>query len=85
MRTPLAWRNLVHQKLRTAVATIGVSFSIVLVFLQLGFFGAVEATATHLFSAVDFDLMVVSTEFLQTNRPGSFRSNGSRRRTQWKG
>lgn len=72
MRTPLAWHNLVHQKLRTAVATIGVSFSIVLVFLQLGFFGAVEATATHLFSAVDFDLMIVSTEFLQTNRPGSF-------------
>ncbi|NJL11398.1 MAG: DevC protein, partial [Calothrix sp. SM1_7_51] len=40
MRIPLAWLNLVHEKTRFLVAIAGVSFAVLLVFMNLGFFGA---------------------------------------------
>ena len=36
MRTPLAWKNLTHNRVRTAVAVAGVTFAVVLIFMQLG-------------------------------------------------
>lgn len=72
MKTPLALHNLLHQKMRTSVAMLGVGFAIVLVFMQLGFLGAVEATATSLYEHLDFDLLLASSEFREVNRPGEF-------------
>jgi putative ABC transport system permease protein len=72
MNTPLAILNLLHQKVRTCVAVLGVAFAIVLVFMQLGFLGAVEATATLLYERLDFDLLLVSADFREVNRPGTF-------------
>jgi putative ABC transport system permease protein len=72
MKTPLALLNLLHQRVRTCVAVLGVTFAIVLVFMQLGFLGAVEATATLLFERLDFDLLLVSSEYREVNRPGKF-------------
>ena len=46
MKTPLVLHNLVHNKVRTLVAVAGVSFAIILVFMQLGFFASAETTAT---------------------------------------
>ncbi len=64
MKTPLAWRNLVHNKVRTAVAVAGVAFAVVLIFMQLGFRGAVMSTATLIYDALDFDVLVRSAEYL---------------------
>jgi putative ABC transport system permease protein len=64
MKTPLAWRNLVHNKVRTTVAVAGVAFAVVLVFMQLGFRGAVMATATLIYDALDFDVLLRSPEYL---------------------
>jgi putative ABC transport system permease protein len=64
MKTPLAWRNLVHNKVRTAVAVAGVAFAVVLVFMQLGFRGAVISTATLIYQALDFDVLVRSVEYI---------------------
>jgi putative ABC transport system permease protein len=72
MKTPLALLNLLHQKVRTCVAVLGVAFAIVLVFMQLGFLGTVEATATLLYERLDFDLLLVSADFREVNRPGAF-------------
>src|SRR6266852_5771011 len=72
MNTPLAILNLLHQKVRTCVAVLGVAFAIVLVFMQLGFLGAVEATATLLYERLDFDLLLVSADFREVNRSGTF-------------
>jgi putative ABC transport system permease protein len=72
MKTPFAVLNLLHQKVRTCVAVLGVGFAIVLVFMQLGFLGAVEATATSLYTWLDFDLLLASSEFREVNRPGTF-------------
>src|SRR6185369_13006371 len=64
MKTFLAWRNLVHNRVRTLVAVAGVTFAVVLIFMQLGFFGAVETTATVAYSALDFDLCIRSKDYL---------------------
>ncbi len=64
INTPLAWLNLLHSKLRTLVALMGVSFAVVLMFLQLGFLGAVEKTATMIYDELKFDVLIRSAEYL---------------------
>jgi putative ABC transport system permease protein len=72
MPTPLAWHNLIHNKVRTAVAAAGVTFAVVLVFMQLGFLGSVETTVTRFFDALNFDLMIRSPKYLHLSKPQSF-------------
>jgi putative ABC transport system permease protein len=72
MKTPLAWKNLVHNKVRTAVALAGVGFAVILIFMQLGFLGAVRKTATQIYDALDFDLMLRSPAYLHLTEPRSF-------------
>ncbi len=64
MRTPFAWRNFVHAKLRTGLAVAGVAFAVMLVFLQLGFFGSVSKGATLFYDNLNFDLVIVSREYV---------------------
>jgi putative ABC transport system permease protein len=70
MRTPLAWRNLLHESPRTLVAVAGVAFAVILIFGQLGFFVAIYRTATLLYDHLDFDLALLSVEYVDLNRPG---------------
>ena len=66
----LALTNLLHQRGRTAVSVIGAAFAVVLVFMQLGFLGAVHNTATLLYDKLQFDLLVTSSEYIDLARPG---------------
>ncbi len=68
----LAWRNLAHKRGRTAVAAAGVAFAVVLVFMELGLYGGVGRTAAMLYDALRFDLLLVSTEYVDVSRTGSF-------------
>ncbi len=68
----LAWRNLAHKRGRTAVAAAGVAFAVVLVFMELGLYGGVSHTATMLYDALRFDLLLVSTEYVDVSRTGDF-------------
>lgn len=70
-KTPLASRNLLHDKLRLLVATAGVTFAVVLVLMQLGFYGAVKRTATTIYDQLDFDLLLLSPHYLHLSKPGS--------------
>ena len=72
MKTPLAWKNLVHNKVRTVVALAGVGFAVILIFMQLGFLGAVRKTATQIYDALDFDLMLRSPAYLHLTEPRTF-------------
>jgi putative ABC transport system permease protein len=71
MRTPLAWHNLVHHKVRTVTAVAGVMFAVVLIFMQLGFRGTAEKTASMVYDALDFDILIRSknTGRLSQSRP----------------
>src|SRR5215471_13906000 len=72
MRIPFTILNLLHQRLRTLVAIAGVAFSMLLVFMQLGFFGSAAATATIFFDKLDFDLILVSRDYSNITQPASF-------------
>lgn len=68
----LAWANLAHKWRRTAIAAGGVTFAVVLIFMELGLLGGVGRTATMLFDKLNFDLLITSSEYLDLSRPGVF-------------
>ena len=70
-RTPLAVRNLLHQPSRTVVSIGGVMLAIVLMFMQLGFLGAVGNTATLIYRQMPMDLVVRSPDYLHLFEPAS--------------
>jgi putative ABC transport system permease protein len=72
MKTPLAWLNLLHSKARTLVALSGVAFAVLLIFMQLGFLGAIETTGTLIYDALDFDVLLRSKEYLHLVEARSF-------------
>lgn len=72
MKTPLVILNLLHQPVRTVVAVTGVAFAVLLMFMQLGFYGSAETAATTLYEALDFDLLLISSNYLNSTRPRSF-------------
>ncbi|RIK87431.1 MAG: DevC protein [Planctomycetota bacterium] len=72
MKTPLAWKNVVHNKVRTAVGVAGVGFAVILIFMQMGFKGAVRKTATQIYDALEFDLMLRSPLYLHLTEPSTF-------------
>lgn len=68
----LAWAKLTHNLFRTAVAVTGVTFAVVLMFMQLGFLGAVERTATVIYDALEFDVLLRSPTYLHVSSPRWF-------------
>jgi putative ABC transport system permease protein len=72
LRIPLVWANLVHDRRRTAVGILGVSFSSILLFMQLGFLGSVRATAKTILEKLDFDILLVSPTYLYLYDSGTF-------------
>jgi putative ABC transport system permease protein len=63
---PLAWAQLSHQKVRLLVATGGIAFANVLIFMQLGFLELFSGGATALPRSMKGDLFILNptTEFL---------------------
>ncbi|HNW93994.1 MAG TPA: ABC transporter, partial [bacterium] len=62
-RIPLAWYQTCHKKTRLAVALIGITFAVVLIFMQLGFKASLYDSVTALFEALRGDLFIVSTDY----------------------
>jgi putative ABC transport system permease protein len=60
MRTPIAWLNLWHEKVRLGVAIAGVAFADMLIFMNLGFLGSVAETATMMYDKVNADIYLTS-------------------------
>jgi putative ABC transport system permease protein len=70
-RVPFAIRLVAYRKSRAAVAAAGIGFAILVIFVQLGFYGAVIGTAVAVTSRFDADLMVVSPGFVHLAETGS--------------
>ena len=70
-KRPFALRLLAHRKIRTAVAISGIAFAVLFMFLQLGFSGALNETATAVSSKLRGDLVVTSVKFLHLGQTGS--------------
>ncbi|MGL6074343.1 MAG: ABC transporter permease DevC [Fimbriiglobus sp.] len=60
MRTPLAWLNLSHDRVRFALFVVGIVFAVMLMFVQLGFRGALLDSQTLLHERLNADLILIS-------------------------
>lgn len=59
----IAWGNTFQNRRRTLAALGGIAFSILLVFLQLGFLQAAKTQVTLLFDDLDFDAAMVGERY----------------------
>ncbi|HEY9736231.1 MAG TPA: ABC transporter permease DevC, partial [Trichocoleus sp.] len=62
-KTPLAWLLLTKQKARLAVALAGIAFADILMFVQMGFQGALFDAATKPYQDLDADLVIANPQF----------------------
>ncbi|MEM9447920.1 MAG: ABC transporter permease DevC [Cyanobacteria bacterium P01_E01_bin.6] len=71
MRTPLAWLNLLHERTRLMVAIAGVTFAVTIIFMNLGFLGALALTANQTYASINANIFVISplTLELSTTEP----------------
>jgi putative ABC transport system permease protein len=63
MRTPLSIYNLLDGGWRTILSITGIGVAILLIFMQLGFLGAVRDTAVVVYKNLDFDLAIRSPDY----------------------
>ena len=64
-RVSVAWMNLLHERTRLLVAIAGVAFAVLLIFMNLGFLGALSATTTNFYRQFNADLFLTSPETLE--------------------
>ena len=68
-RTPISLFNLVSQPTRAVVSVLGVAFALLLIFMQLGFRGAVGNTATIVYGKIKGDLVMRSPDYVHLYEP----------------
>src|ERR1700678_314699 len=68
----LAWRILVHEKGRTALALAGVFIAILLIFIELGFFIAVPQGGMLVYDHMRSALLLASTDYQFQAQPWQF-------------
>ncbi|BAY29096.1 heterocyst specific ABC-transporter, membrane spanning subunit DevC homolog [Nostoc carneum NIES-2107] len=71
-KIPLAWLQLVQQKVRFLVAVAGIAFIVLLMFIQLGFQDALYSSATAVHQSLKGDLFVVSSQYKSLTSNQSF-------------
>jgi putative ABC transport system permease protein len=72
MRTPLAWLNLLNERNRLIVAIAGVAFAVLLIFMNMGFLGALATTASQVYSQMNGDIFLVSPQTLEISTSEPF-------------
>jgi putative ABC transport system permease protein len=70
MKTALAWRKLVHGRLRSLAAVAAVALPVTMVFVQLGFSSALAQSATLFYDHMVFDLAILSKDYLVFGKTG---------------
>lgn len=62
-KTPLAWLQLIRNKVSSLVAVAGIAFIVILTFMQLGFLDALYSSATQVHRNLQGDLFLVSSQY----------------------
>lgn len=60
---PLAWLQLIRQRVRFLVTLAGIAFIVILLFMQIGFQNALYASATFLHQNLRGDLFIISSQY----------------------
>lgn len=61
-RLPIGWLQLTHSPARLAAALTGVAFANILVFMQLGFLGALTGSIRFPYDAMNADIMISASD-----------------------
>lgn len=64
---PLPWCNLRQNPSQLALTIIAISFSVTLIFMQLGILGAVLKGATLIYDQLNFDIILISQKSLEVS------------------
>jgi putative ABC transport system permease protein len=72
LHIPIAWLQLSHQKIRFLATLAGVTFVTVLLFMQLGFQGALYRSAVRLHERLVGDIFLVSSQYTSITAQQSF-------------
>jgi len=60
-QTPLAWRNLIHDKRRLATALCGIGFAVLLMFVETGVRYALFDSTVQVVRELDADIIIISS------------------------
>ena len=71
-RTPLGWKQLVHARGRLVVATAGVAFAVLLIFMQLGFMNMLFDSAVMIHRQLNADIVMMSSTSRDFANSGTF-------------
>jgi putative ABC transport system permease protein len=63
MSIPLAWHNTLQNKKRSFAAVAGIAFSLLLIFMQLGFLNTAKTNSTIVYNYFVYDLIITSNQF----------------------
>lgn len=69
---PLAWKNILKARSRLIVAVSAISFSVTLIFMQLGLLTAILKAAILLYDSLNFDIALVSPKSPELLSPQPF-------------
>ena len=72
VKIPLAWLQLIRYKIRSLVAIAGISFIVILTFMQLGFQDALYSSATAVHRNLLGDIFLVSSQYKSLTAIQSF-------------
>jgi putative ABC transport system permease protein len=72
MTSFIAWRLLMHEKGRNALAVGGIFIAVLMIFLQLGFYASVPKGAMQIYDNLRFDLMLTSSSYVTQWQPYDF-------------
>jgi putative ABC transport system permease protein len=73
-RSNLGWMQLRYQKLRAAIAIMGIAFAVILILMQLGFRTSLFESAVRYHQRLNYDIALFSTESSYIVRTASFSS-----------
>ncbi|MBE7380733.1 MAG: FtsX-like permease family protein [Leptolyngbya sp. SIO1E4] len=71
-RTPLALLNLLHERTRLIVAISGVAFAVLLIFMNLGFQGALLQSTITFYDQINADIFLSSPQSLEISSTKAF-------------
>lgn len=71
-RTPLGWKQLVHAKGRLVIASAGVAFAVLLIFMQLGFMNMLFESAVMIHRQLNADIVLMSATSRDFSSTGTF-------------
>jgi putative ABC transport system permease protein len=72
LKTPFAWQNFRHGKIRSLLAVVGIAFPLMLIFVQLALHSALLSTGHLVYDGLRFDIVLLSKEYIYLAQPGGF-------------